>query len=338
MTEDEKAVEAKREAFLAAIPDPPENPLVAAEAAHNDAEEDAGEPAPKRKVAASATGAAAKAQPTKAAPADDAKPAKATSKSSGSTTPAAEDDAPLADRVVAALKAGDLDLLADLTDQDPAAFDEKSTKWAARNRKEAKLKEEVAKVRSDAQAIVDHYEPIDSRVERFQKTRDYAVVAELVQLLTGEDWDSVAMKAFRAVRGQDPRVPELTKKLETTEAELKTERTAKEKAADRALREALRDDLPEDHQVRKIPDWEDRVARVLRESVDEDLGEPTLSFEQAATRVVRHVREEYQKYAGVFAETTPAPRRRAATPERAAGSVPATKRKLTREEFFASFK
>ncbi len=319
MTDDEKAVEAKREAFLAAIPDPPVNPLVAAEAAHDDAEEDAGEkPAPK-------------------APAD-AKPAKATTKSSGSATPAAKDDAPMVDLVVAALKAGDLDLLADLTDQDPAGFDEKSTKWAARNRKEEKLKAEVAKVRADAQAIVEHYEPVDARVERFQKTRDYAVVAELVQLLTGEDWDSVAMKTFRAVRGQDPRVPELTRKLETTEAELKTERTAKEKAADRALREALRDDLPEDHQVRKIPDWEDRVARVLRESVDEDLGEPTLSFEQAATRVVRHVREEYQKYAGVFGDAPAPTRRRATTPERAAGSAPATKRKLTPDEFFAQFK
>ena len=334
MTDDEKAVEAKREAFLAAIPDPPVNPLVAAEAAHDDAEEDAGEkPAPKASASALRAAKAATAKTSSAAGAENT-----TTDSRGTSESKTGGGNDIAAKVVAALKAGDLDLVADLTDQDPASFDEKSTKWAARNRKEEKLKAEVAKVRADAQAIVEHYEPVDARVERFQKTRDYAVVAELVQLLTGEDWDSVAMKTFRAVRGQDPRVPELTKRLESTEAELKTERTAKEKAADRALREALRDDLPEDHRVRKIPDWEDRVARVLRESVDEDLGEPTLSFEQAATRVVRHVREEYQKYAGVFGDDPAPTRRRAATPERAAGSAPATKRKLTPDEFFAQFK
>jgi hypothetical protein len=320
----EKPDTAKLEAFFAAIPDPPQNTLVALADGHADAEETDAEDEPAPKGEAVSKPAATK--NAKAAAASDA-PAKSVG-----------EDAPLADRVLAALKAGDLDTLADLTDQDPSNFDEKSTKWAAKNRKEAKLKAEAEKVKADAQAIVDHYEPIDTRVERFQTTRDYRVVKELVELLTGEDFDSVAMKTFRAVRGEDPRVPVLAKRLEATEAELAGERTAKEKASDRALREALRDDLPSDHQVRKLPDWEDQVAAVLRESFDEDLGEPSLSFKQAAQRVVRRAKDAYQKYASVFAEPSAAPPRRASAPERAAGAAPAGKRKLTQEEFYSQFK
>lgn len=303
---------AAREAFFAKVPDPPEKDVVAAQSADaGDADEEAEE-------------APAKADPKAKA---EKKPA----------TDAASDQLPVADRIVAALKAGDLDTLADLTDQDPATFDEKSTKWAARNRKDAKRKEEIEKVRADAKAIVDHYEPIDTRLEAFQKTRDYAIVAELVEILTGEDFDSVGMKVFRARKGVDPRVPELTKRLQEREAEVADLRTTKEKAADRALREALRDDLPEDHVVRKLPDWEDRVARVLRESVD-DTGEPALSFKQAANRVVRKEREEYEKRAAVFGGAPPAPAKtRAATPERSAPASGAGQRKLTRDEFFASY-
>lgn len=299
---------AAREAFFAKVPDPPEKDVVAAQSADDGAEEEA--------------------------------PAKADPKAKAEKKPAtddASDQLPVADRIVAALKAGDLDTLADLTDQDPASFDEKSTKWAARNRKDAKRKEEIAQVQAQAKAIVDHYEPIDTRLEAFQKTRDYAIVAELVELLTGEDFDSVGMKVFRARKGVDPRVPELTKRLQEREAEVADLRTTKEKAADRALREALRDDLPADHVVRKLPDWEDRVARVLRESVD-DTGEPALSFKQAANRVVRKEREEYEKRAAVFGEAPSAPAKtRAATPERSAPASGAGQRKLTRDEFFASY-
>jgi hypothetical protein len=311
----EAALEAKKAAFFEKVPEPPANTLVALAEAHDDAEPETdpkGEPA--------------------------AKPAKAPAKAA-SSQPAASADAPLADRLVAALKAGDLDTLADLTDQDPAAFDEKSTKWAARNRKEAKLKDEVAKVRADAQAVVEHWEPIDERATRFAATKDYRLVKELVELLTGEDFDSVTMKTFRAVRGEDPRVPELARTLAAKDAELADLRTTKEKASERAMREAIRDDLPADHVVRKVPDWEEKVLKVLRESVDQDTGEPELSFKQAAARVVRHVRDEYSKYAAVF-DNEPRPAqtsRRARTPERAESAEPSTSRKRTRDEFFAAF-
>lgn len=314
----EAEAQAAREAFFAAIPDPP--------SASRGAEDDDGgdeTPDPKDDDAVDTKTAASKSAPAAAA-------------SASSKQADVGEDAPLADRVVAALKAGDLDLLADLTDQDPASFDEKSTKWAARNRKEDRLKKEMAKVQADAKAVVDHYEPVDSRLVTFEKTRDYSVIGEIVELLTGEDFDSVGMKIFRARKGVDPRVPELTRKLQEREAEVAEARTTKEKAADRALREALRDDLPEDHVVRKLPDWEDRVARVLRDSVDET-GEPALSFKQAAARVVRKEREEYEKRAAVFGEAPTKPKARATTPERAAGAGGGTRRKLTPDEFFASF-
>jgi sulfur relay (sulfurtransferase) DsrC/TusE family protein len=311
---------AKLAAFFDKIPDPPQNTLVALEEAHAaDAEGEADEPSPKGET------------PSK-------KESKPTSTSTSKNSDSAAADAPLADRVVAALKAGDLDLLADLTDQDPEAFDEKSTKWAARNRKESKLKAEIEKVRTDAASVIEHWEPVDERATRFHATKDYALVKELVEILTGEDWDSVAAKTFRALRTTDPRVPELAKAVAKKDAELAEHRTSADKAADRALREALRDDLPEDHQVRKLPEWEEKVAKVLRESVDEYTGDPALSFKQAAQRVVRTAREAYQKYQGVFAEEPRPTRQRAETPERARGSAPSTKRPLTREEFFATFK
>jgi len=314
---------AAREAFFAAIPDPPEHDVVVAASAKDDDAEEAPAPSPKDRGGKSAAKSAAA---SKGTPTTDAQPA------------SSADDAPLPDRVLDALRRGDLDLLADLTDQDPATFDEKSTKWAARNRKETKLEEEMAKVKADAAAVVEHYEPINSRVERFSETRDYGVIAELVEILTGEDFDSVGMKVFRARRTQDPRVPELQKKLAERESEVVEHRTAKEKAADRALREALRDDLPEDHLVRKLPEWEDRVAKVLRESVDPVDGEPTLSFKQAAQRVVRKEKEEYEKRAAVFGGEAPRPRAaRAETPERAAPANGAGKRKMTPDEFFAQY-
>ncbi len=314
------ADETKRAAFFAAIPDPPTNPLVALAAEHEAADDgaDPKDAAPSQVAATSGRVAAAAAGSAKAAPDGAA-------------------DAPLVDRVVAALKAGDLDQLADLTDQDPSSFDEKSTKWAARNRKEAKLKDEIAQVRADASAIVAHYEPLDTKVAEFHSTKNYALVKDIVELLLGEDFDSATMKTFRAVRTQDPRVPALTKQLAEKDAALAETKSAKTAAAERALVEAVRDDLPDDHQVRKLPEWETRVVAELRDSVDEDTGEPSLSFKQAAQRVLRKAKTEYEKYAGAFGGGATPAKDRAKTPERAGGTSPSTKRKLTRDEFFASF-
>lgn len=323
MTDAEKAQEAKAEAFFAKIPDPPKNTLVAAEEAHADAEEaDGNAPTPKAAAAASSSKETA------------VSPAKA---GTSAKTADAAASATVVDRVLAALKAGDVDALADLTDQDPADFDEKSTKWASRNRKEAKLKAEVEKVKADAKEVVDHYAPLDESVTKFHATKDYALVKSTVEFLFGEDFDSLIMKTFRAVRGQDPRVPELSRALAAKDEELTTHRTKSAKAADVALREALRDDLPDDHQVRKLPDWEEKVAAVLRESVDEDTGDPALSFKQAAQRVLRKAKEQYEKYASAFGDAPATPRGRAETPERAAPAAGAKKRPLTKEEFFASF-
>lgn len=284
MTDEEKSLEAKKSAFFEKVPEPPANTAIAETVAEE---------------------GDAPAEPPAAAAGE-------TASSADSTPPPA---APLVDRVVAALKAGDLDALADLTEQDPAMFDEKTTKWAARNRRETKLKAEVAQVRADAQAIVDHYAPIDEKVEAYQKTKDPRIAAELFELLTGEKLTDAAARTAPA--------PAPT--------------PAARRASEKALVEALRDDLPADHQVRALPDWEAAVVAVLRESAEENDGEPELSFRQAAARVVRREKDRFAKVAKVFGEAPAAKTSAAKAPERAAGTTPSTKRKVTRDEFFATF-
>lgn len=296
--------EEKRAAFFAKVPDPPENvTIVAAEAAEEDP----------------------KAAPNQA----DATSGRVKDVAVASAKAAPADAAPLADRVLAALKAGDLDALAELTEQDPSTFDEKSTKWAARNRREAKLKSDLAKVKSEAEAVVEHYAPVDERVERFQATRDYSMVAEIVELLTGESWAEASAKVGR---GGPPRAD-----VERRVGSLVTERTTRVSKDERALREAVADDVPDDHQVRKLPDWEDAVVATLRDSVDEYSGEPTISFKQAAARVVRREKDRLAKLAKAFGQEPAPAAPRAGAPERAAGAAPAPTRTRTRDEFFASY-
>ncbi len=299
--------EAKREAFFAKIPDPPSDQHIAP------GEGDGEEPAPKDAALAKSS----KETPVskKDAPASSAKTAESA-------------ELAVADRVLAALKAGDLDTLAELTEQDPAVFDEKSTKWAARNRRESKLKADLAKVKAEAEAVVEHYAPVDERVERFQATRDYSMVAEIVELLTGESWAEASAK----VGARAPRAD-----VQARTARLADERVARVSKDERALREAVADDLPDDHQVRKLPDWEDAVVAVLRESIDEYTGEPELSFKQAAARVVRREKDRLAKLAKAFGQEPPARGERGGAPERAAGTAPAPKRQRTRDEFFAAY-
>lgn len=292
MTDEEKSLEAKKSAFFEKVPDPPANAAESDVAAEGDA------PAPKEPSSKpSGEGTAS------------------TSETPASPGPKPNSSSDVVDRVVAALKAGDLDALADLTEQDPAMFDEKTTKWAARNRRETKLKAEVAQVRADAQAIVDHYAPVDEKVEAYQKTKDPRVAADLFELLTGEKLADVA------ARVPTPASPT----------------PAARRASEKALVEALRDDLPADHQVRALPEWESAVVAVLRESAEENDGEPELSFRQAAARVVRREKDRYAKMSKVFGEAPTARTTPAAAPERAAGTTPTTKRKVTRDEFFATF-
>lgn len=299
--------EKTREAFFAKLADPPSNVAAAP------AEEAPEEESPK----AATPAASVNAQPAdskKAAPdsAPDAKAGSATDREAA---------------ILAALRDGDLDTLAELTDQDPAAFDEKSTKWAARNRRETKLKNDLAKVKANAEAVVAHYAPLDERLERYQADpTDLEAVVEILELVTGEKRAAIIPKLAQ-LGAVGARVERLVER-----------RAAGGTAADRALREAVADDVPDDHQVRKLPDWEDAVVAVLRESVDEYTGEPSISFKQAAARVVRREKDRLAKLSKAFgAEPAPAAPRPGA-PERAAGAVPAPRRARTKEEFFASFK
>lgn len=236
-----------------------------------------------------------------------------------------------------ALAAGDLDAVAEALGEDPALYSEKSTKWAAARRKEAKLKAERDRVAQQAESIVTKTKPVFELSEKVQ-AGEFTKFVELAEYLTGMDYDALVLKVARARHGSDPQVEVLKKRvaeLEPVAAERAAERTT---AAERALHETLRDELAPDHKVRAFEGWEAKVAAVLRESMDEDLGEPTLSPRQAADRVVRREREEYERRAKVFG-AAPAPAKpRAKTPERAEGAAGANKRKLSRDEWLAAQK
>jgi hypothetical protein len=299
------------EEFLAAVPDAPSS-----EVKFEGVDPEAAEVSPDPKAKGAST----------PAPVTGTPPATTGALTSGAT--------PDLEAVKAALRAGDLDALGDLLDEDPALFDEKTPKWASRKRHEDKLKKENAEVLAKAERIVSRFAPVDGFLGRLQ-SGDFSALPELVEHL-GQDWDSAAMKAFRARRGADPRVPALEARAAKAEAEAAEGRTARQAQADKLFFETIRDEVDESNLVRKIDGWEARVADVLRESVDET-GDPKLSIKQAAARVLRKEREDFNRKAAVFGEA-PAPRTRAATPERASGASGAPKRKLTRDEWLAAQK
>lgn len=239
----------------------------------------------------------------------------------------------------AALKSGDLDALAEALGEDPALYSEKSTKWAAARRKEQKLKAERDRVAQQAEAIVTRTKPVFELSEKVQ-AGEFTKFVELAEYLTGMDYDALVLKVARARHGSDPQVEVLKKRVAELEPVVAESAKAKTSAAEKAFLETLRDEVATGHQVRELEEWESKVAAVLRESVDEDLGEPTLSVKQAADRVLRREREAFERRAKVFGGGA-APARKAAAakaPERASGAVGTPKRKLTRDEWLASVK
>jgi hypothetical protein len=295
---DDAATAAAREKFLASLADPPDN--VATEIRNASAEEDdAGDP--KGEVTPT---------PGKSAPTGGSSLTKSSAASATGATGA--------DAVLAALKAGDLDAIADLTGADPADFDEKSTKWAARNRREAGLRKDIEKVKADAREILTHFEPIETQQEAFDRSggKDWGPVRAIVEHVTGKPWHvAAAQLGLASGAAHAPPSP----------------------AADRVLLEAIRDDVPDDHQVRQLPGWETRVLAILRENVDEVTGEPAISFRQAGARALRRAKEEHARLAPLFGGEPAPAARRAGAPERADLTTPATRRKLTQEEFYARF-
>jgi hypothetical protein len=271
------------------------------------------------------------------APAEDAP---AETPETPSLEPAAEPPAvttpPDLDAVRAALKAGDLDALSDLLGEDPALYAEKSTKWAAARRKEKKLKDERDSVGQKAEAIVKRWAPVADAAQAVQGG-EFVRFVELAEALTGMDYDALVMKVARARHGSDPQVAVLKKRLAEVEPVVAEQVAAKTTAAERAFYETLRDEVPAKHALRGLEGWEAKVAAVLKESIDEDLGEPTLSAKQAADRVLRREREEFDRKAKLFGVAPAAPAK-ARAPERASGAAPTTTRKLSREEWLAAQK
>jgi hypothetical protein len=263
-------------------------------------------------------------------------PRDAVSGARGRAEPPAATTPPDLDAVRAALKAGDLDALSDLLGEDPALYAEKSTKWAAARRKEKKLKDERDSVGQKAEAIVKRWAPVADAAQAVQGG-EFVRFVELAEALTGMDYDALVMKVARARHGSDPQVAVLKKRLAEVEPVVAEQAAAKTTAAERAFYETLRDEVPAKHALRGLEGWEAKVAAVLKESIDEDLGEPTLSAKQAADRVLRREREEFDRKAKLFGVSAPAaPKGRA--PERASGAAPTTTRKLSREEWLAAQK
>lgn len=305
------------EKFLAKVPDAPSSGL--------DHPEPAAEAEPPKDLPRDAEADAA-------APPREPKP-KSAARASAEAAPKTPSPEPDLGAVRAALRTGDLDTLGELLGEDPALYDEKTPRWAARQRKEAKLTAERDRVVKQAETVVQRWSPVSRLVE--QLDTNPAALLQLVELVTGQDPDAAWTAALRARGSVDPRVPALTTRLaekDTRLAELEAERAAR---ADAAFYETLRDEVPAKDTVRQIDDWEAKVATVLRESVDPDLGEPKLSVKQAAARVVRQEREEYERRAKVFGEA-PAARRAPKgerAPERASGAAGAKVRKMSRDEW-----
>jgi hypothetical protein len=322
MPADTPAEKQSFEAFLAKVPDAPSSAVGVSEEPAAEAEAPLADAAPE----GAAEGAAS---PPPARKPKSADPASAEAEP---TTPSQPPDPAL---VVAALQAGDLDAIADLLGEDPALYDDKTRKWAAGRRKEAKLQAERDTTFRKAEAVVSRWAPVADLAQAIPT--DPTKVFELLSMLTGEDPDALWLKAVRARGTTDPRVPALTSEVAKRDArlaELEAERT---KAADKAFHETLRDEVAASHLVRKIDGWEAKVAEVLRESIDPDLGEPKLSVKQASDRVVRREREEYERRAKVFGgDERPAKRGTERAPERAAGASGAKVRKLTRDEWLAA--
>lgn len=311
------------EQFLASIPEPPSSGMTEpkAEAAEGDD--------PKADASAGPQDAQMKSGSTTA---ESREPAKSESEQPSQSESSSSD----LDTIRQALKDGNLDALAEAVGEDPALFSEKSTKWAAARRKEKRLKEERDTAAAKAEAVLTKTQPVFDLAGRVQQG-EFTALPELIEYLTGVDYDQLVLKVARARHGSDPQVEVLKKRLAELEPKVAERETARETAAERALLETLRDEVDTKHQVRALAGWEQKVAAELKASYDEDLGEPSISPRQAADRVLRKEREEFEAKAKVFGGA-PARATKERAPERASGAAPAKRKKLDRDAWLAQYK
>jgi len=361
------------EEFVKSQPEPPSSAVVHEEPAAGDAappkEDEAGadqapaaSPAPERKPKFSIRrSSASSSEKTGSQSTESQTPVAAASKqaqpkSSGvsSSSPPAPDGGthpspnqaptdrePVPQWVLEALRKGDLDAIAEAVEEDPALFHENTPRWAARNRKEAKLKAERDAIRQKAESVVQRTAPIFEEVQAVQSGR-YDRLPALVELLLGEgfSWDDAVLKVARARHASDPRVPVLERQLQEERARAAEFEAQQVKSAERAFIEYIRDEVSQEDPIRKLPDWEQRVAKVLRDpdNFDPDLGEPKLSVAQAVRRVIRKEKEEFDRRAALFGEPprpTPPPKKGGL--ERAARTGPAPVRRATKAEWLSKW-
>lgn len=261
--------------------------------------------------------------PVDSTPAGPAEPAKAGPAPAGE--PVAFDKAALVD----ALSRGDLDEIAELLDADPAKFDKATRKWAVAQRKIS-----AAEARATAaEAAGAKWKPVEQIAESINLGQ-FDRVFDLLQAATGKDPDTLLTQAVRARAIKDPRVPELEKRVEAAEKKAKGVDETIARTAEQAYVEVIKDEVPKDHDVRQITGWARKVAKMVKASIDPDLGEPRLTAKRAADRLIRKEREAYERRATVFGG---APARPAKAPDplaRAGTQRGATVKPMTREDFF----
>lgn len=133
----------------------------------------------------------------------------------------------------------------------------------------------------------------------YQKTRDPAIVVQIVEDFTEEGYDIVQKRVLKGEKAA-PTDRRMLAQLEAMKAELEAlkkpkEETPEEKKAkaQAELKEYLteiKDEIAE-HDVRKIPGATKKVYRMLRKHYDPALKAPKISIEKAADRVLKmHMR------------------------------------------------
>jgi hypothetical protein len=234
--------------------------------------------------------------------------------------------------VRAALEKGDLDAVAEAVGAEGAKFDKAARKWAKQQAKIHALETKLSQAEAQGASI----SKIKGIVEQINQGR-FEATFELIRELTGQDPDGLVIKAIRSRAVADPRVEALEAERRKLAEELERAKSVPLDAAEKAFLEIIKDEVPSDHEVRQLPGWAKKVAKLVKASVDPDTGEAALSARQAAARVLRKEKEAFEARAKVFGKGERPPAKPTPPLERQGSTAPAPGRKLTEAEFFARF-
>jgi hypothetical protein len=241
-----------------------------------------------------------------------------------------EDDGKL-EAVLKALKEGDEETLCDLLGEDPDKWKDGTRSRIAQRKAMSNLKRERDHFRESAAKVVDSWRPISEKIVDIDQTGDYKRVGQVVEMLFNRPWSEIREDVLRTERGLPP-----------------APRKAAESQAAK-LEPTVKNDLPEAHQARQLPGWEQGVAAVWAAAYDEDLGAPSISVRQAAARWVQQKKAEFKKLSELFGKggsssgssggASQSKSKKGADTglQRAASQAGGKVRRKTPDEFFAEF-